>query len=122
MAECELCGRKIQTSVEARIGGVLLDVCSECAKSGTIVDRPKPKPMRPIQQLRVQPEELVTPDFSQKIRQARQSKGLKQEEVANAINEKLSVISAVESGKRTPNLKFARKLEKFYGIELIDLE
>jgi len=122
MPECELCGKKIKVSVEARIGGVLLDVCSECAKSGTIVERPKPKPIIQRKQVRVEAEELVIPDFAQKIRQARQQKGLKQEEVAKSLNEKLSVINSIENGRITPDLKLAKKLERFFGISLIEVE
>jgi len=121
MAECELCGRKVKAQIEARIGGVLLDVCSECAKSGTIVDRPKTKPVAYMSQARVATEELVVSDFAQKIRQARQSKGLKQEEVAKSVNEKLSIVNAIENGRITPDLKLAKKLERFFGIDLIEL-
>lgn len=122
MPECELCGKKIKAATEARIGGVLLDVCSECAKSGTIVERPVLKPVKPAYQAKVGAEELVAPDFAQKIRRARQKKGLKQEEVANAINEKLSVINSIENGRITPDLKLAKKLERFFGISLIEKE
>lgn len=121
MAECELCGKKLPL-VKARINGILLDVCFDCAKSGHIVDIPKQKTPKVIQQAKVQPEELVSDDYAQKIRQARQRKNMKQEDVAKAMNERLSLISAVESGKRTPDLRLARKLERFFGIKLIDVE
>ena len=123
MAECELCGRKIKSHIKARVDGILLNVCSECAKSGKVMETPKPKtPWRVFDQRKIQPEEIIVDDFAQKIRQARQQRNMKQEEVANALNEKLSVISAVENGKRVPNLTFARKLEKFFGIKLIKIE
>lgn len=118
--DCELCGKKSDL-VKARIDSVLLNVCSECAKSGKIIETPKPRVIVPAQQARIEPEEIVVPDFAQKIRQARQSKGLKQEELAKLLNERLSVVSAVESGRRTPDLKLAKKLEKFFGISLIEV-
>jgi len=119
--ECELCGKKTKL-VKARIDGVLLNVCLECAKSGKIVEQ-QIKTM-PVKRLTApaQPEEYVVPDFAQQIRLARQKKGLKQEELARLLNEKLSLISSVESGKHVPDLKLARKLEKFFGIKLIEVE
>lgn len=121
MAECDLCGKR-DNLVRARIDGVLLNVCRNCAKSGTIVEPIKPIKIKRVFASKTESEELIVPDFNQKIRIARQKNGLKQEELASKINEKLSVISSVESGKRMPDLKLAKKLERFFGITLIEKE
>ena len=121
MPECELCGKK-GNLVKARIDGILLNVCRECARSGQIIEETKPVKIKIAHQKLVEPEEIVVPDYAEKIRLARQRAGLKQEDVAKSLNEKLSVISAVESGKRTPDLKLAKKFEKFFKINLIEIE
>ncbi|MBD3262981.1 TIGR00270 family protein [Candidatus Woesearchaeota archaeon] len=122
MAECELCGRKIKSGIETSFNGVLLEVCPVCAKSGKKVAKPKPTPMPRFRQPKVQTEEFVVSDYAQKIRCARQQKQIKQDKVAEILNEKSSVISAIESGKRKPNLKLAKKLERFFDISLIEVE
>lgn len=118
MAECEICGQKT-ASVKAEINGVLFSVCKECAALGRVVEQPKPI-TRPVRAEQPQPEEIVIPDFAKVIAQARQEKGLKQDELAKKLNEKLSVIRAVESGRRAPDLNLAKKLERFLNIKLIE--
>ncbi len=120
MPECELCGLKIKSRISARIGGVLLEVCPECAKSGTIIEQPKQPAIKPVQPIGPEAEEVLVLDFAQIIRQAREKAGLKQEELAAKLNEKLSVIYAAESGKRL-ELNLAKKIEKLFGVKLTEV-
>jgi len=121
--DCEVCGSK-KATVKARITGALLSVCSGCATTGEVIHepimRPTQKHMLPAPIIKPESEELIVLDFAKKISQARQKTGLKQQDIANKINEKVSVISAVETGKRVPDLKLAKKLERFFGITLIE--
>lgn len=120
MAECEICGQKASLS-RASIDNGIFNVCCDCAKLGKIIEQPVVKETKVIEAAsKSQPEEFVVPDFSSKISCARQNRGLKQEDLAKSLNEKLSVISAIESGKRAPDLKLAKKLETFFGINLIE--
>lgn len=57
----------------------------------------------------------VSIDLSKKIQQARVSKGLTQEQLANKINEQKSVINSYESGKAIPDHRILIKLEKILG-------
>lgn len=63
--------------------------------------------------------ELVE-DFGKRIREARQRKGLTQEELARKLNERQSVLSKVEAGTQRPNDDLARKLERELGIALFE--
>ncbi len=119
MPECELCGAKTKSRAGARINGVFLEVCLECAKSGTAVEAYKPAPVKPVQ-FKVEPEEVLVMDYALAIRQAREKANLKQEELAVKLNEKLSVIQAAESGKRL-DLNLAKKIEKLFGIKLTEI-
>ena len=64
-------------------------------------------------------DELVE-DFNVMVRQARESKGWTREELGAKINERVSVINRIESGKMEPDSKLAKKLEKTLNITLIE--
>jgi len=61
----------------------------------------------------------VVESYHVKIRQAREKRGLSQEELGKKINEKASVISKLETGKMTPNNVLVTKLEHALGIKLL---
>ncbi len=112
-----------------RISGAVFSACTACAALGTVIKTPKQvlrsavehKLTETIPSLDSKPE-LVVSDFAQRIRAARQRTGLKQEQLAKKLNEKVSIISALETGRRFPDLKLARKLERFFGIKLVESE
>jgi putative transcription factor len=62
-------------------------------------------------------DEVVT-DYDDRIRTARESEGLTQEELANQLNEKASLIRKLERGDVLPSDKVQRKLEKALDITL----
>jgi len=117
------------------IEGAKLTVCHECSKHGTIVwEEPTPKAMTSnakvsLQPLKIQskkpPETTVdtslelTENFDIKIRQEREKLGLSHEELGKKINEKVSLLKKIETGKMTPNNKLAAKLEYALKIKLL---
>ena len=62
-------------------------------------------------------DELVQ-DYDQRIRNARESRGLSQEELANQLNEKASLIRKLERGDVLPSDGVQRKLERELDITL----
>jgi putative transcription factor len=52
------------------------------------------------------------------IKEAREMRGMSQDELGRKINEKPSVISHLETGSMKPNDILARKLEHFLKIRL----
>ena len=60
----------------------------------------------------------VAQDYDQRIRQARESRGLSQEDLAKQLNEKASLIRKLEHGDILPSDKIQRKLERALEIEL----
>ena len=140
MRICEVCGREITgPAFLARIEGAELIVCSECVvyassyrrlrrgeRAKKIAQTREQRPVRP-QRLKhgfsprirhVEKLELVE-DFGQKIRAAREARGLTQEELGKMIGEKASVISRIEAGKMEPDVVLARKLEHALGLKLL---
>ena len=133
---CEVCGSKIYGKpYKVMIEGAKLTVCNECSKHGTIVweeQTPKTitlKPKSTPQPLKIQskkpPEttidtslELIE-NFDLKIRHAREKLGLSHEELGKKINEKVSLLKKIETGKMTPNNRLAAKLEYALKIKLL---
>ena len=130
---CEVCGRRIRgIPYRAMIEGAKLTVCSECVKLGSIFWEAKseprlkkiakrlPQPMlaakKPVKLQ--EPLELVE-DYSSRVRQAREKLGLSQEDLGRKLNEKVSVLRKVESGKMTPDHRLAEKLEHALKIKLL---
>jgi len=62
-------------------------------------------------------EELAQ-DFDQRIRSARESAGLSQEDLAKELNEKASLIRKLEHGDTLPTDQLQRKLESRLDVDL----
>ncbi|MBR5503710.1 MAG: TIGR00270 family protein [Methanobrevibacter sp.] len=136
---CEICGKEIEGKpLRTKIDGSVLLVCNDCAKFGRVQrDTPherrfvtrdkkgrkeanaKARPKK-TQPRREEPMDELVEDYNVVIRQAREAKGWKREELGAKIYEKVSVINRLESGKMEPDLKLARKLEKTLNIKLIE--
>ena len=60
----------------------------------------------------------VASDYDQRIRQARESAGLSQEDLAKELNEKASLIRKLERGDMLPSDSVQKKLERKLDISL----
>jgi putative transcription factor len=127
--QCEMCGKKTETSNLVSVEGVELNVCNECSRFGKKINKRKEKPKltkdtkRQIFEKIVNKTELlllVTPDYSEKIKSAREKLGYRQIELAKKMGIRESMIQNVENGKQKPSIEFARKLEKALDISLVD--
>ena len=133
--ECEICGKPVPENnpIRAKIEGSVMVVCKECSKLGTIQKAPpKPKfrqqpkgkkqnktPNRNYSRNDEPTEELIE-DFEMEIRKARESKNWSREDLGKKINERVSVITRIETGKMTPDTKLTRKLEKALNVKLLE--
>ena len=64
--------------------------------------------------------QVVVSNYGSLIKNAREKMGLKQEELAKKLNEKESIIQKIETANFKPGMKLAKKLERFFGIKLIE--
>jgi len=93
---------------------------------------PKPtaaKPGKPFQPVNVPSRKAQEPtvdtgvelvdNFPAKIRLAREKLGLAHEDVGKKINEKVSLLRKIETGKMTPDNKLAIKLEHTLKVKLL---
>jgi putative transcription factor len=131
---CDLCG-KSGTLYKAEVEGARVNACENCAKHGKIFHEIKQetskerireeKKVREIlerKETAKRPEVtlLIVKDYSSRIKNARERKGLKQEDFAKKISEKESLLLQMESGHMEPNIELAKKLEHALGIKLIE--
>ena len=136
--ECEICGKPVPENnpIRAKIEGSVMVVCKECSKLGKVQKAP-PKPKfvkqnkknnnkrpattrnKPYSRNDEPSEELIE-DFSFEVRKAREAKDWSREDLGKKINERVSVITRIETGKMTPDTKLTKKLEKTLGITLLE--
>lgn len=125
MVTCEMCGKK-EANQKAVVEGSLLEVCSNCAKFGHVIEvknewterMPSRLEIRQPKRMEVE-EEVILPDFAERIKNAREKLELTQKKVGEGIAEKESVIQKLESNHAAPSLELAKKLEHFLHINLV---
>jgi len=64
--------------------------------------------------------DTVASDYDDRIRSAREDRGLSQEDLANELNEKRSLIRKLERGDVLPSDEVQRKLEGALDISLTE--
>lgn len=133
--ECEICGKPVPENnpIRAKIEGSVMVVCKECSKLGKVQKAP-PKPKfvkqnknkRPtttrnkVYSRNEEPSEELIEDFSMEVRKAREAKNWSREDLGKKINERVSVINRIETGKMTPDTKLTKKLENILDIKLLE--
>jgi TIGR00270 family protein len=66
-------------------------------------------------------DEIAT-DYNDRIRQARESRDLSQEQLADQLNEKASLIRKLERGDTLPTDEIQQKLERALDVSLVEGE
>lgn len=132
---CEMCGIEASKLITIEIEGTNMKVCESCSKFGkeVIVKNEKKIPPNVEHALKkrimrtksrdilIENEEMeLAFDYSKRIRKARESLGLTQEELGKKISEKKSIITKLEGGHLRPDDKTLKKLEKVLGISLLE--
>ena len=142
---CELCGISTTTLKRVLVDESVFSVCFSCSKHGKpyqkdesnskILNKPKESskkntftpPVARISQrtklnrsknIEIFDDSILNENFGQIIRNARMTKGITQEQMANRISEKVSLIKKIESGNLKPDDNVAKKIERSLGIIL----
>ena len=112
-----------------------MTVCVNCSKHGkTVWEEPATKPAlirskafisAPKMQSKKAPApptettvELIE-NYGSKMKEAREKLGISHEELGKKLNEKISLLRKIETGKMTPDNNLATKLERALKIKLI---
>lgn len=127
--ECPICGSIIWgKGVKVLIEGAKIVVCEVCAKHGKKISSPqinktKKRSISSVQRYSKSPEFYddlqIVNDYNQKIKKLRQSLNLNQDQFAQKLNEKPSLMRRIEAGKVKPTIKLAKKIEKVYNIKIL---
>lgn len=142
MVQCEMCGTTVTDPKTVKVEGAELDVCGDCAEFGTEVRQDTSSPTSTKystsssstssssasassgssgggrrRDMFDEMEEVAT-DYDDRIRSARESEGLSQEELADQLNEKVGVIRKLERGDTLPTDEVQRELESALGVSL----
>ncbi|WP_418282348.1 multiprotein bridging factor aMBF1 [Halorubrum sp. DTA98] len=151
MPQCEMCGADQTSLTTTKVEGAELELCSSCTDFGTEV-REEPSTAGGSKystssssgtpsssssssssgsgssggssrrrDMFDDMEEIAT-DYDDRIRTARESEGLSQEELADQLNEKASLIRKLERGDTLPTDEVQRKLERALDISLVEGE
>lgn len=132
---CDICGREINgPAFKVKVEGAKMLVCSNCQKLGKPYQEYRPAPAQrrapgSVRFFKPQPkapelprgmEEFeVAEDYPKLVRGKRMKVGLSQEQLAQLVKEKLSVIQKIETGKMAPDTRLCRALEHELKIKLL---
>ena len=95
-------------------------VCDRCAKSGKVLFREAEVVVSKPTHRTVEKEIDLVDDYAQRIKSAREKKGLSRKEFALAINEREPHLRHIESGEMIPDESLARRMEHALGIRLLE--
>ncbi len=145
MVQCEMCGAETASPKTIKVEGAELDVCDNCSDFGTEVKTQQTSTTstkystssssssgnsgtstgstgssggRSRRHDMFDDMEELAQDYDDRIRNARESTGLSQEDLAKELNEKASLIRKLEHGDMLPNDSVQKKLEKKLDISL----
>lgn len=121
MSSCQLCGRDVDSLKKAKIEGATLKVCDSCADMGETVETKSKKKRKKKKRNRTsssRKSQVLTSNYGEMIKNARENEKLSIKEVADSLNEKESVIKKIEGEDLKPEKSLASKIEKKFGIEL----
>lgn len=149
MPQCEMCGAEVSSLTTTKVEGAELELCDDCQGFGTTVETQQSTggtskystssssgtsgssggssggstgsggSTRRKKDMFDDMEELAA-DYDDRIREARESEGLTQEELANDLNEKASLIRKLERGDILPSDDVQTKLERKLEITLTE--
>ncbi len=131
---CDICGREIVgPAFKVKVEGAKMLVCRSCQHLGEpyqedpIIQQPRPGVVRlpriPVRRPAELPREIqeldIAENFADIIRKRRMKLGISQEDLANRVKEKLSVIQKIEMGKIAPETRLCRELQHELKIKLL---
>ena len=124
MPGCDMCGKDYDELVDAIVEGSMMKICLDCSKHGSVIPVNQAVVDKKVERKKdfekVSFVDIITDDYAETIKKAREKKGLTQEDMAKSIAEKASVVHQMESGNLKPSMKLAKKLEVFLGISLVE--
>ena len=150
MPQCEMCGASQASLTTTKVEGAELELCDSCTDFGTEVRTESTttsaskystssssgkasgssgssgsggsKSTSSSQRRRDMFDDMdeIATDYDDRVRDAREDANLTQEELANQLNEKASLIRKIERGDMLPSDSVQKKLERALDISLVE--
>ncbi|ELZ26156.1 XRE family transcriptional regulator [Halogeometricum pallidum JCM 14848] len=150
MPQCEMCGKERPSLTTVKVEGAELELCDDCSQFGTEVRTESSSSGSTkystssssgsssssdssgsgssgggggsSQRRRDMFDDMdeIAGDYDDRIRDAREERGMSQEDLASALNEKASLIRKLERGDILPPDKVRKKLERKLEISLVE--
>jgi putative transcription factor len=150
MSQCEMCGKEQAALTTTKVEGAELELCDDCKEFGTEVRTESSSSSSSkystssssgtaksgssgssgsgssssggSRRRRDMFDDMdeVAGDYDDRIRQARESRNWSQEDLANELNEKASLIRKLERGDILPSDDVRTKLERELDISLVE--
>ncbi|MFC4450465.1 multiprotein bridging factor aMBF1 [Halorussus aquaticus] len=145
MVQCEMCGAETGSPKTIKVEGAELDVCDNCSDFGTEVKTQDTSSSTSTKYSTSSSSgssgsssssstsssssqsrrsdmfddmDEIAQDYDDRIRNARESEGMTQEDLADELNEKASLIRKLERGDVLPSDEVRQKLESELDIRL----
>lgn len=142
-----MCGAETDSPTKIQTEGTELQVCSNCTEFGTVIHdeesekstgggssgtsstsgssgsktrQSPPSSSSPSHDDPFDDMGTLAADYDSRVRNARENEGLTQEELADKLNEKLSLIRKIERGDMRPSEEVRTKLESELGVSLTE--
>ncbi len=128
MTSCEICGIQIiDNPIRVYVEGNVLRVCRACSKRGKpsnelqknqIRVSAKTKKIAMPNKITFHDSTILVDNFSEVIRKSRMKQGLTHEQLGLIIKERASLLRKIESGSLKPDDELAKKLERYFRINI----
>ncbi|MEZ0289733.1 MAG: multiprotein bridging factor aMBF1 [Sulfolobales archaeon] len=141
---CEICGREIseKASFKIFVEGSMITVCPECyskyvmqrssrersarepverTATRTLIRESKTTSLKRVtsQSIRSLERYEIDPMYPEIIRKAREAKNMSTKDLAMRLRESENVIKRIESGKLTPTIELAKRIEEVLGVRIV---
>ncbi|MFC6872256.1 MULTISPECIES: multiprotein bridging factor aMBF1 [Halobellus] len=150
MPQCEMCGSQQSSLTTVKVEGAELELCEDCKEFGTEVRTESSSSASTKYSTSSSGDsssssggssgagsggssggstrrrdmfddmDEIAADYDQKIREAREGRDLSQEDLADSLNEKASLIRKLERGDILPSDDVRKKLERKLEISLVE--
>lgn len=123
---CELCGERL-AELDAIVEGTMLGICKDCSRFGKVVEIKRSEIDALKEKMNIRRDKLneylildvIEANYAERIKNARERKGLTQKDLAADVGEKESVIRNLECGHLELSFELAERLEKILEIKII---
>lgn len=117
---CEMCGKEVENRVTVNVEGTEMKVCSDCKNYGTKKEGIQYKKSKSRKGTLRHSKTVLKQGYGKLIRKKREENNKSQQDLANDLNIKESVLQKIENSKLRPARKLALKLEKNLKINLFE--